>query len=471
MHARMLAGLMIAVAVYAAPAVASGQEQTGLAEGIVRDEQGGVLPGAIITARNLAVGATLQVVTGDRGAFRFGALSPGYYDITAALDGFRTSRFERVEILLGQIKRLDFVLPVGTLQELVNVSAVSPLVDVKQSARGFSLRQDQLATLPRGLDYTTMIAIVPGANLEPKLGGLSVDGSSAAENRFIIDGIDTTDPMIGVPGQSLNIDNVEEMQIKSSGYTAEFGGSTGGVINVLTKSGTNRWHGDLRFYLTSDALDAGPRPTLRRNPQVSTLAESITYPKDGYQGLEPGFSIGGPIRTDRAWFYLAYQPLLKHTDRTVSFSLDGSSGTFGQDVTRHLLTATQTLQFGPRVRTRTSFNYAPTLTQGLLPNQAGSDSPVSNFDNTSTKPNWTASGTADLVATSRIFVSGRVGYTYANQHTSNVRAVPRYGFQFSNIGLLDRLEPLRLQVSTDDQIAVPTRSDRARPGRTVIVIA
>ena len=437
MRIQMLAGLATALALLCGAAPATAQEQTARVEGTVRDEQGGALPGVAVEARNLTVGAALDVVTDGSGTFRFVALGPGLYDITASLDGFRPSRFERVEVLLGQIKRLDFTLSVGGVQEVVNVSAASPLVDVKQSSRGFSLRQDQLAYLPRGLDYTTVVPLLPGANAEPKLGGLSVDGSSAAENRFIIDGIDTTDAMFGLPGQTLNVDNVEEIQVKSSGFTAEYGGSTGGVVNVLTRSGTNAWHGDARFYFTGDTLNAGPRPTLRRTLQVSTEAEYVTYPEDPYHALEPGFSLGGPIKRDRAWFYVAYQPLLRHTERTVTFALDGSSGTFGEDVTRHLLTASQTLQLGPRLRTRASFNYAPTRTEGLLPNQAGTQSPVSNFDVTKSQPSWTVSGTADFVASSRLFVSGRVGYTVSDTHTDGVRDVPGYLFSTSNIGLLD----------------------------------
>jgi hypothetical protein len=437
MCTRLAATLITVGALLCSPVVGAAQEQTGRAEGIVRDQQGGVLRGVTVQARNLAVGSVLEVVTAGNGTFRFAPLGPGNYDITATLDGFRPARFERVEILLGQIKRLEFRLLIGGVREAASVAADSPMLDVMQSARGASLRQDQLAYLPRGLDYTSVVQLVPGTNVEPKLGGISVDGSSAAENRFIIDGIDTSNAMVGLPLQSLNIDNVEEIQIKSSGYGAEYGGSTGGVLNVLTKSGTNAWHGDVRFYFTGDTLDAGPRPTLRRNPQVSTQAEYITYPKDSYHAFEPGFSVGGPIKIDRAWFYLAYQPLVQHTERAVTFALDGSSGTFGQDVTRHLLTASQTLQFGPRLRTRASFNYAPTRTDGLLPAQAGTDSPVSNFDVTIDQPNWTASGTADLAVTPTFLVSGRVGYTYANLHNENVRDVPRYGFQFSNIGLLD----------------------------------
>jgi hypothetical protein len=246
MHARLLAAQLTAVAVLCTPAYSTAQEQTGRAEGTVRDQQGGVLPGATVQARNLTVGSVLEVLTDQAGRYRVVALGPGIYDVTASRGGFRSARFEGVEILLGQVKRLDFVLAVGRVEEQASVTADSPLVDVTQSARAVSLRQDQLVYLPRGLDFTSVVPLVAGANNEQKLGGLSIDGSSAAENRFIIDGIDTTNAMVGLPGQSLNIDNVEEIQIKSSGYAAEYGGSTGGVINVLTKSGTNAWHGDVR---------------------------------------------------------------------------------------------------------------------------------------------------------------------------------------------------------------------------------
>ena len=437
---RSMAGAAVLLCLVA-PAVA--QEQTGSVEGIVRDQADAILPGVSIDAKNLAVGSTVTIVSDGSGVFRLPALSPGYYDFTASLDGFQSARFERVEVLLGQIKRLEFVLGIAGITETVIVSASSPLVDVKQSARALSLRQDVLEQLPRGMDYTSVAFLLPGANVEPKLGGISIDGSSAAENRFIIDGIDTTNAMTGVAGQSLRVDSVEEVQIKSSGYAAEYGGSTGGVVSVLTKSGTNAWHGDAQFYFTGDRLDARPRPMLRRNLQVSTQAEYAAYPEDPYHTLEPGFSLGGPISMDHVWFYAAYQPILKHTDRTVTFALDGSTAIRGEEMTRHLLTASQTLQLGPRLRTRASFNNAPTLTEGILPKQAGTDSPVSNFDVITRQPNWTASMTGDLLASARIVVSGRVGYTFADRHTDNVRDGPRYVFAVSNIGLLDVPEALQ----------------------------
>ncbi len=417
---------------------AAAQEQVGSIEGVVRDQQSGVVPGSIVEAHSLAVGATVTTITDTAGVFRFAAMPPGYYDVSTTVPGFRTIKFERVEVLLGQIKRLDFSLRVaGITEQMEVVAAVSPLIDVKQSARGYSIRQDQIEVLPRGADYTSIISVVPGANTEPKLGGLSIDGASAAENRYIIDGIDTTHLQYGLPDQPLNIDTVDELQVKSSGYAAEYGGATGGVINVLTKSGTNDWHGDARFYFQNSGLDAGPRPTLRRKLDDETQAEYVTYPKDTYNAPEPGFSLGGPIARDTAWLYVSYQPQLRYTRRTVPFVFDDSTGTFNQNYTKHFLTASQSLQLGSKLHTRVAANIGSSVTDGVLPPQDGSGTPGGHYDIIMNEPRWTGSVSADYMVSSHLFLTGRVGYYYANQHTENVWGQPRFVFSRSNIGLLD----------------------------------
>ena len=129
----------------------------------------------------------------------------------------------------------------------MKVTAESPLVDVAQSARQTNIRAEQVELLPQGRDFTTLVTQAPGANQEAKLGGLSIDGASAGENRYIIDGIETTNLQTGISGKNVIVDFVEEVQVKSSGYTAEFGGATGGVINVVTKSGTNDFHGSALY--------------------------------------------------------------------------------------------------------------------------------------------------------------------------------------------------------------------------------
>src|SRR5262249_49875802 len=187
-----------------------------------------------------------------------------------------------------------------------SVSVTAPLVAIMQSSRATNLRDAEIEKMPKGRDFTSLATQAAGTNDEPKLGGLSVDGSSGAENRFIIDGTESTDLVGGRSGQRLVTDFVEELQVKSSGYSAEYGGSTGAVLNVITRSGANVWHGDALAYWSDDALDAGSRPTLQLNPIKQSVAEYITYPKDPYRRIEPGGTLGGPLIRDRLWLFSGY---------------------------------------------------------------------------------------------------------------------------------------------------------------------
>ena len=237
-------------------------------------------------------------------------------------------------VALGQVKKVDFALGVAGVAETVQVTADRPLVDVKQSARQTNIRAEQVDLLPKGRDFTTLVTQAPGANNEAKLGGLSIDGASAGENRYIIDGIETTNSQTGTSGKNVIADFVEEVQVKSSGYTAEFGGATGGVVNVLTKSGTNNFHGSALFNWEGDKLSGGSVPaagstdvtiatgirTLRLSPTNATVAEYVNYPEDTVTRIEPGFALGGPIAQNRVWFFGAYQPALTTTERTVNAS-------------------------------------------------------------------------------------------------------------------------------------------------------
>jgi hypothetical protein len=416
---------------------ATAQEQRGAIEGTAQDAQQAVLSGVTVEALNLAQGSAVSTSTDATGTFRFPALAPGYYDVTASLPGFTAVKFERVEVLLGQIKRLSFVLEIAALAETVRVSVSSPLVDPRQSTRVFSLRQDTIDLLPKGRDFTTLVSQAPGANQEPKLGGISIDGSSASENRFVINGIETTDLFSGLSGHNVLPEFVDEIQVKSSGYTAEYGGSTGGVINVVTKSGTNTWHGDVLVNFEGDALNGGPRPTLRRVPDDSTRAEYVTYPEDAYRRVEPGVAIGGPIKRDRAWLFAAYQPALIHTERTVTFSFDDSTATKAADQTGHFFNINQTTQVRNTLRTRATFDWSPSRQDGRLPALDGGTSPHANFDAIDKQQNYTASGNADWVATSKLYVGMRAGY-FTNNHTAaNVNDQPLFVFMRENIDYLD----------------------------------
>jgi len=165
---------------------AAAQEQRGSIEGIVKDTSGAVLPGVTVEARSMG-GAVVTATTDSDGAFRFPAVAPGDYEVTASLTGFTPQKFERVQVLLGQIKTLQFELSVAGVAETVQVTAESPLVDVRQSARATSIRTEQVDLLPKGRDYTNLVTQIAGANQETnKLGGISIDGASAGENKQAI---------------------------------------------------------------------------------------------------------------------------------------------------------------------------------------------------------------------------------------------------------------------------------------------
>ena len=137
------------------------------------------------------------------GYFRFPSLAPGAYEVTAKLSGFTPKTFSRVELTLGQTKVLDMALGVSGLSETVQVTSEQPLIDIKSSQRSYSITADQFKNLPKGRDFSTIVTQAPGANFEAKSDGISIDGATAGENRFIIDGVETTNPQSGMQGKRM----------------------------------------------------------------------------------------------------------------------------------------------------------------------------------------------------------------------------------------------------------------------------
>jgi len=450
MFSRPFAILLVALSL-AVPA--SAQELRGSIEGVVKDASGAVLPGATVEASS-NVGQPVTAVTDSVGAYRFPSLAPGNYKVTANLQGFVAREVVDVRVALGQIKKVDFSLPLSGVTETVNVTAETPLVDVRQSARQANIRAEQVELLPKGRDFTTLVTQAPGANQEAKLGGLSIDGASASENRYIIDGIETTDLQDGTSGKGIIVDFIEEVQVKSSGYTAEFGGATGGVINAITKSGTNDFHGSALYNFEGSSLEGARRRTLRTSLSNSTQAEYVSYPKDGRTRNEPGFALGGPIARNKFWFFGAYQPALTTNERSVSATTAknpaATSTTREQKVQVQYLTGNVTSQLTNAARLRVAYNNSYSKTDGLLPSLNGLDPAGTNYDKVSEFPNQSASGNIDYVASSKLLFGLRGGYYSSDQHDSKVNEVPLYRWTTTNnIGFLD--VPVALQRATGFQ--------------------
>ena len=173
------------------------QEQRGSIQGVIKDSQGGALVGATVTAKMSSAqesrgervsGPGVSVVTDASGEYRFASLLPGRYEITANLSGFAPASTRNVDLRLGAQLTINFTLNPGGMAETVQVVAESPLIAITQSARSTSIRDDEIEKMPKGRDFSSLVTQAAGANSEGKTGGISIDGSSGSENRWVVDG-------------------------------------------------------------------------------------------------------------------------------------------------------------------------------------------------------------------------------------------------------------------------------------------
>jgi outer membrane receptor for ferrienterochelin and colicin len=414
---------------------ANAQEQRGSIEGIVKDASGAVLPGVTVEARSPAAVGVQTTVTDATGAYRFPAVPPGNYELTFSLAGFNTAK-SAANVGLGSIKKVDVALSISGVTETVQVSGESPLVDVKQSASFQNITGELVDKLPKGRDFTSLVTIAPGANAEDKLAGISIDGASGAENTYFVDGINTVNLQTGRSAKGVVTDFVDEVQVKSSGYAAEFGGATGGVISVVTKSGGNNFRGSGTLQYRDNNLNGAVRQTLRLNPNDDKVGEYITYPDDDSRTVEPGFTLGGPLMKDKAWFFLGYVPTFTTIDRTAPFSTTKTTGTFTRKEKTHNVTGNIQAQLSNSVRLKFATNFSPYKQDGTLPSLDGTSNPIYPWaDYGLDQPNATYSGQLDWVTTPKFYVGLRGGFFRYNTMESGIPDQVRYIWNRSAVGL------------------------------------
>lgn len=444
---RTILGVLLAVLVLAWPAGA--QETRGAIEGVVKDALGGVLPGATVEAKGVA--GTLTAVTDSQGAYRFPAVAPGEYEISASMEGFAPGRQPAVIVRVGLLLKVDLTLALASVSETVDVSARSVTIDVKQATAATNIAAEAIDRLPKGRDFQSLVSLAPGANQESRSGGMSVDGASAAENKYYLDGVDTTNLRTGVASTPFVTDFIQEVQVKSSGYSAEFGGATGGVISVISKSGTNVFHGEAGTYLNSSKLNgdlalnstelldrndmtvSNARKRLRMVLSGANEAETITYPKDEYTRWDPHFQLGGPIVRNKLWFWAGYTPQVETTERTVTFRSTGQEDTFTSKDRSQNIVGNVTWQITPSLNAKISGQAQPYTRKGVLPAVDGtSNARVSFQEQGLEQKNYTGTATLDWVANSRLFFSTK--FNYLNYDTEDV-GIPNeiwYDFRGSN---------------------------------------
>ncbi len=429
-----IAGFSALLVIVALAAPAAAQEQRSSIVGSVRGTDGRSLAGVRVDARcaNLPGGASS--VSNAEGRYRFPALPPGEYEVAATLEGFQQLMFSSVRLVLGQTLEVDFVLKLGKTEEII-VTTEAPLIDTKASSVSTSIQSAQVNKLPRGRDFTSVVMQATGTFVDPKAGGITIDGASGLENVFFIDGQNTTNLMSGASGKNLIIDFIQETQVKSTGYPAEYGGAMGGVVNVITKSGSNEWKGEVGVYYSASGFDGAPNKTLRLNPTDITKAEYVTYSKDDDTRFDPGFQIGGPIVKEKLFFFAGYQPYFYDVNRTVTNRTSGLTGTYYQKETMQYAAANLSWQISPSVNARAAGTFNPLHQENVLPAEDGSDSPDALFNIDQDRPNTNVSLTLDWIANRNLYFGARGGWFRSNTHDTGISTGPGVYFGRSNVGM------------------------------------
>jgi hypothetical protein len=280
--------------------------------GTVTDESGAVLPGATVTATNLDTNLQRVVVSGADGRFDVLALPPATYRVRAELVGFSPHVFEGVELRLGSLISLEVTLRVAGVEEKVTVAAESPLLNLQQAVIANVVSAPQIERLPiNGRSFISFSLITPGviADRMPFQGatatsGLSFGGQRARSNNVTVDGLDNNDDVVGSVRATFSQEAVREFQVMAQSYSAEFGKASSGVVNIVTKSGTNVPSGSLFGYFRDDALNA---KEYFEKFEPSGLA--IDLPKAPYSQKQYGGVFGGPVKKDHTFFFGAFERL------------------------------------------------------------------------------------------------------------------------------------------------------------------
>jgi hypothetical protein len=289
--------------------VAAAQDTTGALTGRLQDPQGLPLPGVAVTATGQQ--GAKSAVTDPDGTYRIPFLTPGSYDVKAELQGFKTAERRGVTVSLGQTNTVNFELEVGGLTEVVQVTGSTVVVDTSSTTTGAVLSADLLQRVPVGRRFTDALYLAPGVSSSGAAGTAnpSVSGSTGLDNLYVVDGVNITNTgygavgsysiVFGSLGTGTPFDFVQEVQVKTGGYEAEFGQSMGGVVNVITKSGTNDLRGSLFGYFQPAALEGAYKIYESPNGTVNTVGRGRTD-----AGIEGGF----PILRNKLFFFGAINP-------------------------------------------------------------------------------------------------------------------------------------------------------------------
>ncbi len=471
---------MFAVCLVSALLVSSlllAQETTGGLQGTVKDPSGAVVSNAAVELTGTSLVGKKALTTDSSGHYQFVNLPPGTYAATVKASGFSELKRQGIVIEVGHLPTLDLTLSVGAAGTVVEVSGAAPLIDATTETTLTNVTSDVIKDVPHGYSFQSVIQFAPGARNEPLAGGAvgpnaaggsgtggqsagsgtngqafgySVGGGADSENAYLVEGQETADAIGGFSHTNVPFAFIQELQVKSSGIDAEYGGALGGVVNVIMQKGSNRFHGSVFSQFETGNWDGSPSDYPRYDPAGPPTFTAATTPpvlpdpafqdyqpkKDTLTDIFPGFAIGGPILKDKLWFFASFNPEFRNRERIVNWLWPGNAAFAPQNGPTPFSNNSQTYYTNARIdyaatqkiRIFGSWLYqfqkqsgeflpaADATVPGLVNPTASSPPEIYGHNLGFSAPNVTTNAGLDYTITPRLVGTFRWGYNYQNYH-------------------------------------------------------
>jgi hypothetical protein len=442
---------------------AFGQGTTGTIEGSVTDANGAAVPNATVTITSTGTTTAFNrtVTANDSGFFSVPRVPAGTYRVVASATNF-AERGQDVTVLVDRTATVNPALQAAGVTGIVDVIADNTVqIDTGNTGVDTNITKRVIEALPKGTTFGSLLKVAPNVRPEALGGGFQVDGASGSENVFVIDGQEVTNFRTGVltPNSNLPFELLQEVQIKSTGFEAEYGGATGGVVNVVTSGGNNDWRGNFGISFEPGKLQGDARPVLNRWGTGDGQFEYFQPRKDGGTNFFPVASISGPVVKDRLWFSAIYAPQINETYRTVDYYSSANPSTRVLNETQSYNTNVRTEQAFFRLdaqpvsklRLFGTFLWNPIIQKGLIPGNAtglGASPSVVNFGGDigtlrgselfsrqgGRQNSNSINGQATWTPTSKLVLNLRAGRTFLNEKLNSYLIPAQTRFFCRNVG-------------------------------------
>jgi hypothetical protein len=415
----------------------SAQERFGEITGVVSDPSSAAIPNATVTITNKDTSRTITLKSGSNGVYIATNLEPGRYKVRVEAQGFSANEIPDVNLLVGKVLKVDAQLKVGATSDTVQVLETAPLIDVTGNTIAHNITAEEFDRLPKARTFQSLVTLSPSVNSGQLENGFQVNGASSAENQFNIDGISTNSIITGASRQDAVFEILQEVQIKTGGVEAEYGGALGGVISAITKAGGNAFHGDVHYYYSGNSISAGPVQRLLLDPVNDTSVSYVQDKKNPNNQHEVGYSLGGPFIKNKLFFFSAASPRFVRRENNYLADLGKNPITIKQEQTFWQLFNKVTFEPFSRVRGSVFWLWSPTKSKGRLPaydyygngltSSTASLAPYPNIGYFAPQTNY--GGNLDFTLTPTTLLSVRGGRFFDNYKDTGIPGIASVQYQ------------------------------------------